>query len=69
MDVLPVNPTAGSMNSLDQTAHESNATGDIHHDLEPIEAMGLSCLDFTIETLNEVLIEDAIRCSKECKDM
>lgn len=41
----------------------------LHHNLEAIEALGFRDLDFTTETLNEILIDNAIRRGKECKNM
>lgn len=38
-----------------------------HHDLKPIKAARLWYLDFAAETLDEVLVDDAIGGSKECQ--
>ena len=32
----------------------------LHHDLEPVEAARLWDLDFAAETLDEVLVDDAV---------
>lgn len=42
---------------------------DLHHDLEPIEASSLSCLDFIAEALDEVLIDNTIGRSEKSEDM
>ena len=36
-----------------------------HHDLETVEAACFWDLDFTAETLDKVLVDDAIRCGEE----
>jgi hypothetical protein len=41
----------------------------LHHDLESIEAASLGDLDLGAESLNEVLVNNAIRGGKEGKDM
>jgi hypothetical protein len=41
----------------------------LHHDLETVEATGLRYLDFTAEALEEVLVDNSVRCSEECKNM
>jgi len=41
----------------------------LHHDLEAVEAAGLGDLNLATETLNQVLIDNAIRGSEEGKDV
>ena len=41
----------------------------LHHYLKAVEASCLWYLDLSTESLNEVLIDDAIRCSEECKNV
>lgn len=41
----------------------------LHHDLEPVEAACFWYLDFSAESLDEVLIDDPVRGSEERKDM
>ena len=40
-----------------------------HHDLEAVEAARLWYLDFTAETLDEVLVDDAVGSGEEGEDM
>ena len=40
----------------------------LNHDLETVEAASLGNLDLTTETLDQVLIDNTIRCSEEGKD-
>ena len=41
----------------------------LHHDLESIEAASFRNLDFTTESLDKVLVHDAIRRREESKDV
>jgi len=41
----------------------------LHHDLETVEASSFWDLDFTTESLEEVLVDNSVRGSKECKNM
>ena len=41
----------------------------LHHDLETVEATCFWDLDFTAETLDEVLVDNAVRGSEEGKDV
>lgn len=41
----------------------------LHHDLESVEASSLGDLDLAAETLNQVLIDDAVRRGEEGKDV
>jgi hypothetical protein len=41
----------------------------LHHDLEAVEAAGLGDLDLSTETLNQVLIDNAIGGSEEGKNV
>jgi len=41
----------------------------LHHDLEAVEAACLWDLNLTAETLDKVLVDNAIRCSEESKDV
>ena len=50
MDVLPVGERCSC-----------RKVGDIHHDLETVEALGLGGLDLGRESLNKVLVDDTIR--------
>ena len=40
-----------------------------HHNLEPVKAPGFGDLNFATEALDEVLIDDAVRGSKESEDV
>lgn len=40
-----------------------------HHDLEAVEAARFRYLDFAAETLDEIFIDDAIRCGEEGEDV
>lgn len=40
-----------------------------HHDLEAIKAASLGYLDFAAETLNQVFVNNSIRCSEERKNV
>ena len=40
-----------------------------HHDLETIEAASFWDLDFAREALDQVLVDDTIRCGEESKDV
>ena len=50
MDVLPVGERCSC-----------REVGDIHHDLETVEALGLGGLDLGRESLDKVLVDDTIR--------
>lgn len=41
----------------------------LHHNLEAVEATSFSRLDFVGETLNEVLVDNAVGCSEEREDV
>ena len=41
----------------------------LHHDLETVEAAGLWYLNLATESLDKVLVDNAIGCSEEGKDM
>lgn len=41
----------------------------LHHDLETVEATSLRDLDLATETLDEVLVDDAVRRGEESQDM
>lgn len=41
----------------------------LHHDLESVEASRLRNLHFTAESLDEVLVDNAIGCSEEGEDV
>lgn len=41
----------------------------LHHDLETVEAASLGNLDLPAETLNQVLVHNAVRSSEEGKDV
>ena len=41
----------------------------LHHDLEAVEASSLGSLNLSTESLNEVLVDDTIRGSKEGEDV
>lgn len=41
----------------------------LDHDLESIEAASLGHLDFSTETLQQVLVDNAVRGSEESKDV
>ena len=41
----------------------------LHHDLETIEASSLGDLDFTTESLDEVLVDNSVGCCEERKDV
>ena len=40
-----------------------------HHDLKPVKAACFRYLHFTAESLDQVLIDDAIGCCEECKNV
>lgn len=41
----------------------------LHHNLETIEASSLGDLNLPAETLDQVLVDNSVRCCEECKDM
>jgi hypothetical protein len=41
----------------------------LHHYLETVEASSLWDLDFSAETLDQVLVDNAVRCGEECQDV
>ncbi len=41
----------------------------LHHDLEAVEAAGLGHLNLAAEALDEVLVDNAVRCGEEGQDV